>query len=82
MKDQGLDSYNLGTGIGYSVLDLVNTFEKVNNVKVFYKIVGRRPGDIDACYADPTYAKEKLNWSPKVDLDSGLIKTIEYFKSL
>ena len=60
MKDQGLDSYNLGTGIGYSVLDLVNTFEKVNNVKVNYKIVGRRPGDIDACYADPTYAYEKL----------------------
>ena len=69
MKDQGLDSYNLGTGIGYSVLDLVNTFEKVNNVKVNYKIVGRRPGDIDACYADPTYAYEQLGWKAEKGID-------------
>ena len=69
MKDQGLDSYNLGTGIGYSVLDLVNTFEKVNNVKVNYKIVGRRSGDIDACYADPTYAYEQLGWKAEKGID-------------
>ena len=69
MKDQGLDSYNLGTGIGYSVLDLVNTFEKVNNVKLNYKIVGRRPGDIDACYADPTYAYEQLGWKAEKGID-------------
>ena len=69
MKDQGLDSYNLGTGIGYSVLDLVNTFEKVNNVKVNYKIVGRRPGDIDACYADPTYAYEQVGWKAEKGID-------------
>lgn len=69
MKDQGLDSYNLGTGIGYSVLDLVNTFEKVNNVKVNYKIVERRPGDIDACYADPTYAYEQLGWKAEKGID-------------
>ena len=69
MKDQVLDSYNLGTGIGYSVLDLVNTFEKVNNVKVNYKIVGRRPGDIDACYADPTYAYEQLGWKAEKGID-------------
>ena len=69
IKDQGLDSYNLGTGIGYSVLDLVNTFEKVNNVKVNYKIVGRRPGDIDACYADPTYAYEQLGWKAEKGID-------------
>ncbi len=69
MKDQGLNSYNLGTGIGYSVLDLVNTFEKVNNVKVNYKIVGRRPGDIDACYADPTYAYEQLGWKAEKGID-------------
>ena len=61
-KDKGCDCYNLGTGKGYSVLDLVNTFEKVNNVKVPYKIVPRRPGDIAECYADPTKAKEELNW--------------------
>ena len=54
--------YNLGTGVGYSVLDLINTFEKVNNIKVNYKIVDRRPGDIATCYADPTKAKEELGW--------------------
>ena len=53
---------NLATGTGYSVLDIINTFEKVNNVKVNYKIVNRRPGDIAACYSDPTKAKEELGF--------------------
>ena len=59
----GIDYYNLGTGNGYSVLEIVNNFSKVNNVKVNYKITDRRPGDIAACYADPSYAKEKLGWT-------------------
>lgn len=58
----GLFIYNLATGTGYSVLDIINTFEKVNNVKVNYKIVNRRPGDIAACYSDPTKAKEELGF--------------------
>ena len=58
----GLKYYNLGTGNGFSVLDLVNTFEKVNNVKVNYKIAPRREGDIDACYADASLAKKELGW--------------------
>ncbi len=58
----GIDYYNLGTGKGYSVLEIVDNFSKVNNVKVHYKIAPRRPGDIDACYADPSYAKEQLGW--------------------
>lgn len=58
----GVKIYNLGTGNGYSVLDLVNNFEKVNGVKVNYKIGERRPGDIAACYADPTKAKNELGW--------------------
>lgn len=62
INETGCDAYNLGTGHGYSVLDIINTFEKVNNVKIPYKIVNRRPGDIAACYADPSYAFEKLNW--------------------
>jgi UDP-glucose 4-epimerase len=62
MKDKKIDYYNLGTGHGYSVLDLINTFERVNNVKVNYKIVERRPGDIATCYADPSKAKEELGW--------------------
>ncbi len=61
-KDKGVEVYNLGTGKGVSVLELVKTFEKVNNVKVNYKIVGRRPGDIDICYADPTKAENELGW--------------------
>ena len=69
VKETGIDFYNLGTGIGYSVLDLVKTFEKVNNIKIDYKIVDRRKGDIDACYADVSYAKEKLNWEAKKGIE-------------
>jgi UDP-glucose 4-epimerase len=54
---------NLGTGKGCSVLELVETFERVNAVKVPRTIVGRRPGDIAVCYADPTLAKKKLRWA-------------------
>lgn len=63
LKGNGIDAFNLGTGNGYSVLELVEAFKKYNNIDVPYKIVGRRDGDIDTCYADVSYAKEKLNWS-------------------
>jgi len=53
---------------GFSVLELVNTFMKVNNVKVNYKIVERRPGDIDACYADPQKAFDELGWKAELDI--------------
>ena len=66
---KGIDYYNLGTGNGYSVLDLVKTFEKVNNVKVPYKIVERRPGDIAACYADPTKAYEELGFKAEYGIE-------------
>ena len=69
LKDNGCDAYNLGTGNGYSVLDLVNTFMKVNNVKVNYKIVGRREGDIAACYADPSYAYKELGWKAEKEIE-------------
>ena len=62
-EEKGVKIYNLGTGNGYSVLDLVTNFEKVNGVKVNYKIGARRPGDIAACYADPSKAKEELGWT-------------------
>lgn len=64
----GLVIYNLGTGNGYSVLDLVNTYSKVNNVDIPYKIVERRAGDIAKCFADPTKANKELNWSCKYNL--------------
>ncbi len=58
----GIDAFNLGTGTGYSVLDIVKNFEKANNIKISYEIAARRAGDIAQCYADPTKAKEKLGW--------------------
>ena len=68
-KDNGLFIYNLGTGNGYSVLELVNTFSRVNNIEVPYKIVDRRPGDIAACYADAEKAKNELNWVAELGIE-------------
>ena len=66
---KGIEYYNLGTGKGYSVLDLVKTFEKVNKVKVPYKIVDRRPGDIDACYADPSKAYKEIGFKAEYGIE-------------
>jgi len=65
----GLLIHNLGTGIGYSVLDLVNAFEKVNNIKINYVITERRLGDIDACYAEPNKSKIDLNWQAEKNIE-------------
>lgn len=62
MAHKGVEVFNLGTGQGYSVLDLVNTFMEVNRVEIPYEIVGRRPGDIATCYADPTKSEKILGW--------------------
>ena len=80
-KENKVDCYNLGTGKGYSVLDLVKTFERVNNVKVNYKIVERRAGDIAACYADPSYAKQQLNWEATKDIEEMCKDSYNYIKS-
>ena len=66
---KGMHIYNLGTGTGYSVLEMIKAFEKANNVKVNYKIVGRRPGDIAICYADPSKAEKELNWKAELNLE-------------
>lgn len=66
---KGMHIYNLGTGKGVSVLEMINTFEKVNNVKINYKITERRPGDIAECYADPTKAFKELNWKAIYNLE-------------
>ena len=68
-KEAGVQIYNLGTGNGYSVLDLVETFEKVNNIEVKRKIAPRRPGDIAVCYADPTKAKKELGWTAEKGIE-------------
>jgi len=69
LSDTGVDAYNLGTGTGYSVLEMVKTFEKVNGVKVNYQITPRRPGDIAECYADPKKSKELLDWQAKFGIE-------------
>ena len=66
---EGIHYYNLGTGSGYSVLDLVHAFEKVNGVSVPYKIVGRRPGDIASCYADSSLAYKELGWKAELGIE-------------
>ena len=68
LSSPGIVIYNLGTGKGYSVLEMVSTFAKVNDQEIPYDIVGRRPGDIAACYADPTKALEELGWKAKFGL--------------
>ena len=65
----GLGLYNLGTGHGYSVLDVVKAFERVNGVKVPYSIKPRRPGDIATCYSDPSKAERELGWKAQYGLD-------------
>ena len=68
-EKSGLVTYNLGTGQGYSVLDLVKSFEKVNNIKIPYIITDRRPGDIDMCYADASKAYKELGWKAEFGIE-------------
>ncbi len=66
---QGCEVFNLGTGTGYSVLDMVKAFEKANGVAVPYQIVGRRPGDLATCYADPGKSARVLGWRAEKSLE-------------
>lgn len=66
---KGIEAYNLGTGKGYSVLEMISAFEKVTNRKIPYKFVNRRIGDIGICFADPTKAKNELGWLAKRNLE-------------
>ena len=78
IDDKGLFIYNLGTGMGYSVLQLVNTFCKVNNVYVNYKIVGRRAGDVSTCYADISKAQKELGFKPVKTIEDMCIDSYNY----
>lgn len=69
VKNEGLLTVNLGTGRGYSVLEMVKAFELASGVKIPYQIVERRAGDIACCYADPALAKEKLGWSAEMGVE-------------
>ncbi|MGQ8813392.1 GDP-mannose 4,6-dehydratase, partial [Bacillus sp. TSA_128.2] len=69
LSTTGVDAYNLGTGMGYSVLEMVEAFEKVSGKKVPYKITERRPGDVAVCFADASKAKRELGWEAKRGLE-------------
>lgn len=67
-RNKGVETFNLGTGKGYSVLDIVNAFEEANGVEVPYTIVDRRPGDVAECYANVKKAEKMLGWHAEKDL--------------
>ena len=78
MQKSGVSIYNLGTGIGYSVLDIVKAFEKANGITIPYQIQGRRAGDIAVCYANAQKAYEELGWKAEYDLER-MCKDAWYF---
>lgn len=69
LDNRGTQVFNLGTGRGYSVLEVIKAFENASGVKIPYKIEARRPGDIDTCYSDPAKAKEILNWTAELGIE-------------
>ena len=79
-EEKGLYIYNLGTGKGYSVLDMVKAFEKATGKKVPYKIAPRRAGDIATCYADPKKAKEELGWQAEKTLENMCLDSWNYIQ--
>ncbi|MBQ7037016.1 MAG: UDP-glucose 4-epimerase GalE [Clostridia bacterium] len=82
IKDEnGVYTYNLGTGNGYSVLQIVQAFEKATGRKINYKITPRRPGDIAACFANPEKAREELGWTAKYDISDMCKDTWRYVEN-
>lgn len=71
-ESQSLQVFNVGTGVGCSVLEVIQTFESVNHIKINYSFGNRRPGDVEKVYADPTLAFEKLEWRPRYSLGDAL----------
>ena len=69
LKNKGCEAFNLGTGVGYSVLDMVHAFERVTGKKIPYEIVDRRPGDLATVYSSPDKSAELLGWRAEYDLD-------------
>ncbi len=68
-ESNGVHTYNLGTGTGYSVLDVVNAFEKANGVKIPYELTARRPGDVGTCFADASKALNELGWKTEKTIE-------------
>lgn len=82
IKENGLKIYNLGTGNGISVLELINAFESENKINIPYEIVGRRPGDLATVYADTTKAKKELNFETKFDVKDMVKSSYNFEKNL
>ena len=76
----GAKAYNLGTGTGYSVLDIINAFEKASGIKIKTLDCPRRPGDIATCYADPAAAQQELGWKATKTLDEMCISSWNFAK--
>ena len=81
MNHTGIEAINLGTGKGYSVLEIIKTFERVNRIKIPYEFVGRRSGDIAVCFANPNKAKQLLNWEAKHSLEDMVRDAWRYQKN-
>ena len=77
-ESQGLNVFNIGRGEGYSVLEIIDTFESVTGKNIPKVFVERRSGDVSSCYADPTKAKKTLNWIPKLDLKDMCLSSWKY----
>jgi len=76
--------FNLGTGKGISVFEMIRAFEKATNVKVNYKIIGRRPGDVEQVWADTSYANKELGWKAEISLEDTLLsawKWEQYYRN-
>lgn len=82
MNNKGAEAINLGTGCGYSVMDLIKSLEKASGKEIPFKICPRRAGDIDACYADPSKASELLNWSATLSVEDMCLDAYNARKNL
>ena len=80
LNSKGIEIYNLGTGIGYSVLDVVNSFEHVNKIKIPYVMASRRAGDIDCCYADTTKALRELGFKTKYGIEDMVRDSYKFYQ--
>ena len=81
MKDVGVHIYNLGTGVGYSVLEIVKNFEKENNVTIPYVIQKRREGDIAECYADVSKARDELKFVCQYGIEDMVKDSYLFYKN-
>ena len=81
LEHKGSEVFNIGTGVGYSVLDMVKAFEKVNDIKIPYVIAPRRPGDVDECYADSSKAAKMLGWTAEKTLEDMCADTWNWQKN-